>query len=614
MMTAKSEDFRQSLAKKSNEEIIQIATVLFCEKEDALIKLTEFQNASSEMAIQFQQMKEELLGVRSECKALREQNQHLAGIKTIQSKELFGRGTEKSEDILNQAMKGGSVPSDPLAEDAQESIAENGQPGGEKILFFKHAAGKRKKAAGKRAQDLSRLPVCKVFDYDINTLNREYGEGNWRFAFWRESPTVEVVRQMTYLKITYTPVISVGLEHSLARIPYENALIPKSIVSPSLLAQIITDKYSLFLPLYRQEHDPGRFGFPLSRQTMSNWILFACHELLLPVYESMCTQLRTFTYQQCDETTYTVIHDGRNAGTKSFIWVHRTSELLEEPAIIVYCYELTRGADHLRNFYADQTEPFFLTCDAFSAYPSFAKESEGSVMLCGCFMHARRRFVDALSVLSPRGLTEEQLRQLPEVKGITLIGEIYHADEPLKVLSAAERQEKRQTDVREKVEAYFDFVNTFDLENPLASEKLKDAIRYSRNQEECLCRFLCDGNIPLDDGATERNIRPVAQGRRNYLFSNTISGAEATVIASTLLETAKANDAEPYFYMKYLLEQMSQHLYNKGNGHLPDMMPWSDAYRNYENIQKQSLADRMAPPGNEKPRTPRKRDPVIRTA
>ena len=445
-------------------------------------------------------------------------------------------------------------------------------------------------------------------------MNREYGEGNWRFSFWRESPTVEVVRQMTYLKITYTPIISVGLEHSLVRIPYENALLPKSIASPSLLAQIITDKYSLFLPLYRQEHDPGRFGFPLSRQTMSNWIIFACHELLLNVYDYMCTQLRTYPYQQCDETTYIVIHDGRNAGTKSFIWVHRTSELLDEPAIIVYCYELTRGADHLRKFYADQTEPFFLTCDSFSAYPSFANGSEGSVTLCGCFMHARRRFVDALSVLSPKGLTQEQLHQLPEVKGITLIGEIYHADEPLKVLSAADRQEKRQTDVREKVEAYFDFVNTFDLENPLASEKLKDAIRYSRNKEECLCRFLCDGNIPLDDGATERNVRPVAQGRRNYLFSNTISGAEATVIASTLLETAKANDAEPYFYMKYLLEQMPQHLYDKGKEHLPDMMPWSDAYRNYEVIQKQSLVDRMAPPGNEKPQTPRKRDPVIRTA
>lgn len=613
-MTAKCEEFRQSLLKKNNEEMIQTAVVLFGEKEDALMKLTEFQNASREMAIQFQQMKDELLGLRSECKALREQNQHLTGIKIIQAKELFGRSTEKSEDILNQAVKGRSSHTDPLVEDAQESVNVSSQSSAEKILFFKDTAKCKKKTAGKRVQDLSGLPICKVFDYDINTLNREYGEGNWRFAFWHESPTVEVVRQMTYLKITYTPVISAGLEHSLVRVPYENALIPKSIASPSLLAQIITDKYNLFLPLYRQEHDPGRFGFPLSRQTMSNWIIFACHELLLPVYEFMCVQLRACTYQQCDETTYTVIHDERNAGSKSFIWVHRTSELLDAPAVIVYCYELTRGADHLRNFYAEQTEPFFLTCDAFSAYPSFANESEGDVTLSGCFMHARRRFVEALSVLSPKGLSEEQLLLLPEVKGITLIGEIYHADEPLKALSAAERQEKRQTDVRGKVEAYFDFIKTFDLENPLASEKLRDAIQYSRNQEAYLCRFLCDGNIPLDNGATERNVRPVAQGRRNYLFSNTISGAKATVIGSTLIETAKANHAEPYFYMKYLLEQMAQHLYDKGKGHLPDMLPWSDAYRNYESSQKQYLADHMAPPGNEKPRTPRKRDAVIRTA
>lgn len=86
--------------------------------------------------------------------------------------------------------------------------------------------------------------------------------------------------------------------------------------------------------------------------------------------------------------------------------------------------------------------------------------------LCGCFMHARRRFVDALSVLSPRGLTEEQLQQLPEVNGITLIGEIYHEDESLKALSADERQKKRQTDVRGKVDAYFDFINSFAREPP----------------------------------------------------------------------------------------------------------------------------------------------------
>ena len=348
--------------------------------------------------------------------------------------------------------------------------------------------------------------------------------------------------------------------------------------------------------------------------SMSNWVVYACRELFLSVYEFLCAQLKSHTYQQCDETTYTVIRDGRGAGAKSFLWVHRTSELLDGPAIIIYCYEKTRGADHLRNFYAGLSHPLFLTCDAYGAYQSFAGGLDGLVTVCGCFMHSRRRFVDALSVLSTKGLTEEQVGELPEVKGITLIGDIYRADEPLKLLPAEERLEKRRTEVRTKVDAFFEFVHDFDLENPAAGEKLKDAVRYAKNQEDNLRRFLEDGSIPLDDGATERSIRPIAQGRRNYLFSNTVSGAEATVIASTLIETAKANGAEPYYYLKYLLEQMPKHLYDKGKDHLPDMMPWSEAYRGYEISQKQNLVNHMAPPGNEKPHTPRKRDCRRQTA
>lgn len=617
-MTARTEAFRLGLSDKTREEIMQTAIALFIEKEEALTRLMEFQNASSEMAVQYQQMKDELKGAREEIRVLREQNQHLAGIRTIQAKDLFGRATEKSEAILDQAVHGQTAHSDPLDEDAAEDAAgaggESARPGRGRILSSMGNAGRRKKEAGKRKGDLSGLPVCHVFDYDINALNREYGEGSWRFAFWQEYSTVEVIRQSAYLKITHTPIISVGLDHSMARIRNENTLLPKSIVSPSLLAQILTDKYSLFLPLYRQEHDPDRFGFPLSRQTMSNWIVYACHELFLPAYEYMCAQLKTYTYQQCDETTYTVIHDGRGAGAKSFIWVHRTSELLAGPAIVIYCYEKTRGADHLRNFYAGLDRPLFLTCDAYSAYPSFADELDGLVTVCGCFMHSRRRFVDALSVLSTKGLTEKQFRELPEVRGITLVGDIYQADEPLKPLSADERLEKRQTEVKAKVDAFFDFVHGLDLGDPAVGEKLKDAVQYARNQENSLRRFLDDGSIPLDDGATERSIRPVAQGRRNYLFSNTVSGAEATVIASTLIETAKSNGAEPYYYLKYLLEQMPKHIYDKGQEHLPDMMPWSEAYRGYEISQKQDLVNHMAPPGNEKPHTPRKRDYRMQTA
>ena len=573
--------------------------------------MIEFQKASTEMSIQFQQMKDELNSARNEIKALREQNQHLTGIRMMREKDLFGRSTEKTEDILDQAANGKTENPDPLAEDAEETPGTE-DPAGlrDKIQLpgKGHSGQRRKKQRGKREDDVSGLPVCTFFDYDIEELDRLYGAGNWRFAFWEGHRKVEIVKQTTYLKITYTPVISSGLEHSLARPLREYSLLPKSLVSGSLLSMIMMDKYSMFLPLYRQEHDPGRFGFPLSRQTMSRCIVYACLELFLPVYQYMGSQLRMAQYQQCDETTYLVINDGRAAGTKSFIWVHRTSELLDGPAIIVYCYEKTRSADHLREFYAGLSIQLFLTCDAYGAYPSFADGMGGLVVICGCFMHCRRRFVDALSLLNLKSLTQEQILELPEARAISLIGEIYSADEPLKGLDCSERLEKRQTLVKEKVDAFFAFVHSFDLNDPSAGEKLKEAIRYARNQETCLRRFLEDGNIPIDDGSTERCIRPIAQGRRNYLFSNTISGARSTAIAGTLIETARSNGAEPYYYLKYLLEQMPKNIYSKEQTYLPDMMPWSDAYRAYELREKQMAVDHMAPPGNEKPHTPRKCD------
>ena len=109
-------------------------------------------------------------------------------------------------------------------------------------------------------------------------------------------------------------------------------------------------------------------------------------------------------------------------------------------------------------------------------------------------------------------------------------------------------------------------------------------------------------------------MKPIAQGRRNYLFSNTIGGAEATAICSTLIETARANGADPYYYLKYLLEKMPEHIYDEDKSYLADMMPHSNAYITYEKEEKQAAVDHIAPPGNEKPRTPTKKKGKDRAA
>ena len=229
-------------------------------------------------------------------------------------------------------------------------------------------------------------------------------------------------------------------------------------------------------------------------------------------------------------------------------------------------------------------------------------------------MHCRRRFVEAVLILKLNDLTDDQIRTLPEVKAVALIAEIYIADNALKEMSADKRQKQRQEKVRPKVNAFFDFIRTIDLDDPLVSDKLRDAVRYALNQEENLRKFLDDGNIPLDNGASERSVRPVAQFRRNSLFSFTTGGAEVMVVIFTLIETAKANQADPYYYLKYLLEQMPQHLYDQEAEYMPDLMPWSQRYRCYEMKEKEDLVKAQAPPGNEKPRTPRKRDKVVQSA
>ena len=359
------------------------------------------------------------------------------------------------------------------------------------------------------------------------------------------------------------------------------------ICCPDILLSRFDQRISSSVPqLFGPESNPDRFGFALSRQTMSNWILYVAQTHLRPVYEYLCQLLKGYRYQHCDETYYSVVLDERGPGAKSFIWVHRSGELADVPQIVAYCHEKTRGADHLRNFYAGLLEMIYLTCDAYTAYPCIDDESNGLITLTGCFMHCRRRFVEALLVLNLKGLTDEQIRNLPEAQAILLIREIYLAEDTLKEPSPDERLKCRRKEVLPKVNVFFDFIRSIDLDNPLLNEKMQDAVQYALGQEICLRRFLTDGSISIDNGIAERSVKPVALYRRNSLFSFSVTGADPMVTIFTLIETAKANGADPYFFLKYLMEQMPKHLYDKGRDYMPDLMPWSNQYRRYESTYR----------------------------
>lgn len=582
-----------------------------CSEKDARLDIAG--SAATEMSRQFQQVRDENAALKKENRELLKQNRELTERLQMRSRDLFGRKSEQTSGIVDTILD--ETPQDPLAESTHEQPADDARDHAEASAYTKahgcrhgQSRNRGRKTAGKRAEDLSRLPTKSSYDFDVDYLNRTYGEHNWRIAYWRREDTIESAHTVQYHKCTYRPVISVGLEHSLVT-PYPcGKLLPGSLSSSSVVAEMMYQKVVQCVPSYRMEADFFRSGIPISRQTITNWINRFSLELFAVVAEHLAGLLLLRDHNQCDETTYEVICDGRKAGAKSFMWVHTTSELDTGNPIIVYCFELTRGTDHLRSFYGDAGYTGVITSDAYCSYDTMEKEYE-DIHGSGCLMHVRRRFHYAAMLVRIKGMTPEAFRELPEIKALSLIDEINDAETPLKDLPAQERLQIRQSVVREKVDAFFEFIKSLDKGEPSYSEKLRDAIGYSLNQESKLRMFLDDPLIPVDNGFCERTIKPFATSRRNSLFSYSIAGAESSAILFTLVETAKANHAHPYYYLKYLLEKLPKQKVTRDRSFLDDCMPWSESYRLYEEKEKekalQFFADKVPP---ERPKTPRKKD------
>lgn len=166
------------------------------------------------------------------------------------------------------------------------------------------------------------------------------------------------------------------------------ALIPKSVVSPSLMAYIINQKYTNAMPLYRQEQEFKRYAIHLTRQDLSNWTLKGA-ALLKSLFEALKQELLTNELLHADETTVEVLHEpGRKATAKSYEWLYRTTKGAERP-VIIYDYQVGRSGEYVKTFLKDW-KGTYLHCDGYSGY----KKLE-NVTLCGCLVYAKRKFHEA---------------------------------------------------------------------------------------------------------------------------------------------------------------------------------------------------------------------------
>lgn len=327
-------------------------------------------------------------------------------------------------------------------------------------------------------------------------------------------------------------------------------------------------KYVNAVPLYRQEQEFERYGLPISRQNMANWTIQCADRYLAVLYDYLHRKLYDYHVLQADETPVLVNKDGRNAGSKSYMWVYRTSQMYPDRQIVLYEYQRTRNASHPREF----LKGFNGICvtDGYQVYHTLEKERE-DLKIAGCWSHGRRRFDEAVKAL-PKAKQKESLAYL----ALTMIQAIYREEKPLKDLPAEERKRRRDLSVRPLVEAYFVWLKE-NIHKVPQKGKTWEGFNYCLNQEKYLKVFLEDGEVPMHNNAAEQSIRGFCIGKKNWVMIDTIAGAKSSAIIYSIAETAKANHLKPYDYFEYLLTEIPKHMEDKDLRFCEDLLPWSPA-------------------------------------
>lgn len=439
-------------------------------------------------------------------------------------------------------------------------------------------AYKRKKQKGKRLEDLKDLPHEEILHaVPKEELDAFFGPGNWR-----QMPSDNYQRlryePATYTVENHTVEVYVGTdgEHQdeFLRGKREPDLLRNSIVTPSLGAAVLNGKYVNAMPLHRIAQEFDRNDLNISRQTMANWVI-AFDRYFKPIWERMKEHLLTLPVVQADETPTQVIHDGRPAGSKSYMWVHRSGEFFRDKPMVLYEYQKTRHHDHPKEFYSGYHG--ILVTDGLQQYHLVEQEVEG-LTNANCWAHARRDFADACKAM---GKTQAAMKTSTAHQALELIGGIYNAEGKLKELAAEERLEQRQITVKPLVEAFFLWVRKqLDAGVVMPKSKTFEGLQYCIHQEPYLRVFLTDGNVPIDNSASERAIRPFCVGKKNWVIINSIKGAQASATSYSLAESAKANNLKPYEYFKHLLTEMPKRMAGEeppAPETLDDLMPWSDS-------------------------------------
>ena len=480
----------------------------------------------------------------------------------LSNRSRFGRSSEKIDDPCQLRFM--EVDGNIIFFNETEAHANIEAPEPEEIEISKRG----KKETGKREKDLKSIPTVRIDHYmSEKELTKEFGENGWkqlpdlisrRYKFIPAEIKVEEHHIGVYA--------SKKNDGKMVRAGHPQNLLPGSLVSPSLAAAIMNAKYVNATPLARIEREMERYGLAITRQNMANWMIRLTEEYLSIIYDYLHERLYSYHVIQADETPVLVNRDGRPAGAKSYMWVYRTGHLYTDKQIVLYEYQKTRNTSHPREFLKNYQG--ICVTDGYQVYHKLENEIE-DLTIAGCWVHCRRGFEEAWTVVNKI--------KSPEVMSYLIMQQIqaiYREEGKLKNLSVKDRLMQRQVVVKPLVDAFFSYLKQNDEKIP-NSGKLREAVNYALNQEKYLRVFLTDGEVPIDNNASERAIRGFCLGKKNWEVIDTVNGAKTSAMIYSIAETAKVNNLKPYEYFNYLLETIPEHMEDKNRAFLEDLLPWS---------------------------------------
>ncbi|WP_026600663.1 IS66 family transposase [Methylomonas sp. 11b] len=335
-------------------------------------------------------------------------------------------------------------------------------------------------------------------------------------------------------------------DNSIRVTPAPARIIPKGLLTEPALAWVVTAKYQDSLPLYRQAALLSRFGGDLSRTTLAASMV-RVGQAVQPITNLLRDHLLDADLILGDETVVQVLKEsGRAAQSKSYLWAQMTGS---GPPIRLFCYTPGRGGTHAQPLYDGIKSGAALMSDGYEVYNGIATD-RGLIHL-GCWAHARRYFVEAEAVIPKAARGAEQL----PTQFIAAMGELYAIEAKAKQLSPEQRGQQRQQ-LSKPVLAKIEGLLLQHLHAVTPGSLLGKALHYLSSQWPKLIRFVENGAWPIDNNLCENAIRPFVVGRRNWLFCDTVAGAQASANLYSLIETCKANDIEPYAYLVALFRQL----------------------------------------------------------